>query len=71
MKLDKNGKQRRYMLYNQIHLEDQGILIILDSFLMVTTLLIKNKDMASLFSCQEAAIVIHLGEQAFLIFIPW
>ena len=68
MKLDKNEEQRRR------NLEEQGILIILDSFLMTevmeTPLLIKNKDMASLFSCQEAASVIHHGEQAFLIFIP-
>ena len=69
MKLDKNEEQRRN---NQIYLEEQGILIILDSFLMTevmeTRLLIKKKDMASLFSCQEAATVIHHGEQDFLIF---
>ena len=57
MKLDKNEEQRRN---NQIYLEEQGILIILDSFLMTevmeTPLLIKNKDMASIFSCQETAI---------------
>ena len=71
MKLNKNEEQRRR---NQIYLEEQGILIILDSFLMTevmeTPLLIKKKDMASLFSCQEAATVIHHGEQAVLIFIP-
>ena len=71
MKLDKNEEQRRN---NQIFLEDQGILIILGSFLMAevmeTALLIKTNDMASLFSCQEAVTVIHHGEQAFLIFIP-
>ena len=71
MKLDKNQEQRKNY---QIYLEDQGTLIILDSFLMTevmeTPLLIKKKDMASLFSCQEAATVIHHGEQAFLIFIP-
>ena len=71
MKLVKNEEQRRNY---QIYLEDQGTLIILDSFLMTevmeTPLLIKKKDMASLFSCQEAATVIHHGEQAFLIFIP-
>ena len=71
MKLDKNEEQRRNY---QIYLEDQGTLIILDSFLMTevmeTPLLIKKKDMASLFSYQEAATVIHHGEQAFLIFIP-
>ena len=71
MKLDKNEEQRRNY---QIYLEDQGTLIILDSFLitevMETPLLIKNKDMASIFSCQEAATVVHHGAQAFLIFIP-
>ena len=70
MKLDKNEEQRR----NYQYLEDQGTLIILDSFLMAevmeTPLLIKKKDMAYLFSFQEAATVIHHGEQVFLIFIP-
>ena len=55
-------------------LEDRGKTNDLDSFsmteVMETPLLIKNKDMASIFSCQEAATVIHHGEQAFLIFIP-
>ena len=71
MKLDKIEEQRRNY---QIYLEDQGTLIILDSFLMTevmeTPLLIKNKDLASIFSCQEAATVIHPRAQAFLIFIP-
>ena len=60
MKLDKNEEQRRNY---QIYLEDQGTLIILDSFLMtevmVTPLLIKNKDLASLFTCQDTATIIH------------
>ena len=55
-------------------LEDRGKTNNLDSFsmteVMETTLLIKNKDMASIFSCQEAATIIHHGAQAFLIFIP-
>ena len=55
-------------------LEDRGKTNDLDSFsmteVMETPLLIKNKDMASIFSCQEAAMVIHHGAQAFLIFIP-
>ena len=55
-------------------LEDRGKTNDLDSFsmteVMETPLLIKNKDMASIFSCQEAVTVIHHGAQAFLIFIP-